>query len=185
MSYQNYTAFREYLDFLQEKEENNILQKELELKALKEFIKEGKQVGNVYHFTTPANIKSILEVGLVSGREGYISLTRNYRLPEEPGYFNTGEYTIRLTLDGNKISDNLKIEPIKDKNYNDEREEGVIDWNKHKNGLKTVIDKKYIKQIDIVSSRLFPEKSLEFILELCEKYNIKCNILPKWQPVKN
>ena len=178
-------TFREYIGYLQEKEENTILQKELELQSLKELIKEGKQVGNVYHFTTPMNIKSILEVGILSGREGYISLTRNFRLPEEKGYFNTGEYVIRITLDGNKISDNLKIEPIKDKNFFDEREEGVIDWNKYKNRQKTKIDRKYIKQVDVVSSNIFPEKSLEFVLDICKKYNIKCNILPKWQPVKN
>lgn len=178
-------TFIEYIDYLQKLEEDKIFQKEIELQALKELIKEGKQVGNIYHFTTPANIKSILDIGLISGREGYISLTRNFRLPEEPGYFNTGEYTIRITLDGTKISNNLKIEPIKDKNFNDEREEGVIDWNKYRNAEKTKIDKKYFKQVDIVSSRLFPEKSLEFIIDLCKKQNIKCNILPKWQPVKD
>lgn len=78
-----------------------------------------KQVGNVYHFTRQQNLESILDSGKLVSRSGHISVTRNYNLPHD---FNqvkhnldlshTKGYNIRLTLDGNKISEHHKIKPL-------------------------------------------------------------------------
>jgi len=81
-------------------------------------ITEGKQVGDLYHFTYSKYIDNIKRNGIKftpddSELEQYknkyfISTTRI----KNPDFVTYGEYDVRITLDGNKISNKYKIVPI-------------------------------------------------------------------------
>jgi len=76
-------------------------------------IKEAKQVGILYHFTTINNLEDILKSkGLKSDFFDYISFTRNFNLQKTSDYFK--DHKVRLTFDGNKLSNKYKIEPFID-----------------------------------------------------------------------
>jgi hypothetical protein len=84
------------------------------LKTFKAFISEAKQVGDVYHFTKQHNLESILDSGKLHSHSGHISATRNHNLPmdmnQKNGDFSFDKgYNVRLTLDGNKISEHHKV----------------------------------------------------------------------------
>jgi len=147
--------------------------------AFNEFLLEmAKNYSTIYHFTTPSKILEIVKSKkLKHGKEGYISFTRDYRLPDDKNYFNTGEYIIRLSFDGKGISENIKIQPIRDKNYPDEREEGTL----------KEVPLKYLKQIDIlVDTRVFTRSAIESVQSDIQKINpaIKVNIIKKWNIIK-
>ena len=81
------------------------------LDILKE-ITEGKQVGILYHYTSPSNIKSIEENGIkfTSPQQKisdmyFISTTRKKQTSWE-------KYSAEIVLDGDKISEKYKIIPI-------------------------------------------------------------------------
>jgi len=151
----SYTSFREYVLY------------------------EAKQVGHIYHFTTPTKILDILKSGKIAkGNEGYVSLTRDFQLPYEKGYFNTGEYIIRITIDGDKLSNNVKINPISDVRFStDEREEGVLNE----------INSKYFKYIDILTTdnRIFPKSAINAVFEKCKDHFKNTKLIKKFQPVKD
>ena len=79
-----------------------------------DLLNESKQVGNLYHFTNKTNLEKIISsdkmVGsfmyeLENGKELYgVSTTRNKNL-----FYD--ENIIRITLDGNKLSNKYKIQP--------------------------------------------------------------------------
>lgn len=76
-----------------------------------------KQVGDLYHFTNNNSAEKILDDDHIKSSHGHISTTRNYNLPLDPGQQNgdlkySNGYNTRLTLDGNKISENHKIHPL-------------------------------------------------------------------------
>ena len=160
--------------------ESEILNLKLRLSFREYLLNEAKQVDTIYHFTTLAHIESIIKSNkLVKGKEQYISVTRDYQLPNEKGYFNTGEYIVRLSFDGDKISENIKIIPVKDNKYNDEREEGIL------NDLSL----KYLKQIDIITdytwfSKTMVEAVYEKIKKTIQNKDTPINIVKKWQIVK-
>jgi len=155
--------------------ENNVLDLKIYTCFREYILNEAKQVGFIYHFTTLTRINSILKSKLNKGHQKYLSLTRDFQLPNEKGYFNTGEYIVRLTIDGDKLSNNVKIIPYRDKAYNDEREEGVL------NDIKL----NYIKQVDILTSdnRIFSREYIDFVFKNL-KSNIPINLVKKFQPVK-
>lgn len=82
-------------------------------------ITEAKQVGNLYHFTYDTAILKILKNGLYFKPDNtelakhkdkfYISTTRDYTGTK---FAKGSEMTVRITLDGNKISEHYSIEPI-------------------------------------------------------------------------
>ena len=79
-----------------------------------DLLKEGKQVGILYHFTSRSNLEKILSDNklngsfmyeLENGKELYgVSTTRNKNL-----FYDKNP--IRISLDGNKLSNNYKISP--------------------------------------------------------------------------
>jgi len=103
------------------------------LNILKE-INEGKQVGDLYHFTTMKSLPNILKFDCLkdrtaSGQEKifdkkryYISFTRNkdfdkvaqiFGLRTGINFKNSG-CACRIKLNGNKISNNFSVEPARD-----------------------------------------------------------------------
>jgi hypothetical protein len=96
-----------------------------------DLLKEAKQVGNLYHFTYLSSVSSIHKKGIkfapnnsyLPKHEGmfYISTTRDHT-----GYrFVKGsEFVVRITLNGNKISEHYSIEPI-NQNYLMAKDAGI------------------------------------------------------------
>ena len=82
------------------------------LDLLKE-ITEGKQVGEIYHFTSQDFIYDILESGKLEPSSsrleklGFISFTRNRALPTLGGF----KSQVRITIDGDKLSNKYQILP--------------------------------------------------------------------------
>ena len=79
-----------------------------------DLLNEGKQVGTLYHFTTLRGATGILTSGKIKiNEDGVISTTRDKNL--NTAEFDTegdpDENIVRIDLDGNKISNNYKIQP--------------------------------------------------------------------------
>lgn len=94
-------------------------------------IKEQKQVGILYHFTTVDSLKSILiDEGLKNTTNKYISFTRNFDLLNTSDNFRIGKHIIRFVFDGDKLSTKYKIEPYLDRGWakriSNENEERII-----------------------------------------------------------
>jgi hypothetical protein len=128
-----------------------------------EQLNEGKQVGKIYHFTRKDSLKNILNSNKLLGSFQYelnngkeiwgISTTRNKNL----FYDNTD---VRITLDGDKISDNYQIIPrdywggeynIPDNPQTiDEDEELIITPKKYIDNINKYILDIYSKTNDII-----------------------------------
>ena len=102
---------------------------------------EAKQIGPLYHYTSLQQAIKIMNAGELKGNEARKDATGFYRISftRNPNYHKTvglmpttGD--IRFTLDGDKISNNYKMRPIKGglasydatRQYNDESEEIVL-----------------------------------------------------------
>lgn len=146
--------------------------------SFREYIlNEAKQVGYLYHFTTLSRIEKIVNSKIKKGNEGYVSLTRDFQLPNENGYFNSGEYIVRIVIDGDMLFNNFKITPIRDIHFNDEREEGILQD----------IDLKYVKQIDILTSdtRVFSKTAIFSVYKEVKKAFKNTNLVKKFQTLRN
>jgi hypothetical protein len=84
-----------------------------------DILKEAKQVGDIYHFTSIDNLANMLkEYKSVTlddnysseAGEGYFSFTRNPNIPSLSDF----QKQVRLKLDGNKMSNKYKFEPYAD-----------------------------------------------------------------------
>jgi len=142
-------------------------------------LNEAKQVGIVYHFTSLLALHSILvsnrlDISSKNSSVPFLSLTRDFQLPDNPGsYFSLSD--VRFSLDGNKISNNIKILPFQEEGYKDESEEVVF---------KSLKVSKYVIQIDVKVPKMSFIDTTK-IIDLGKKYNIKINIVPKWIPYKD
>ena len=146
------------------------------------FISEGKSVGIIYHYTyTQDEIKqtsgyksvdmidrvsSILDKGLISKRHDYISFTRNFDLKWE-GQNITPWGAIRITVDGDSLSDRYSINPYMDYEFigiersSGENEERII-WPK----FTYLPIAKYILKFDFLKPDDYDDKN-----ELIEAYH--------------
>jgi hypothetical protein len=96
-----------------------------------DLLNEGKQVGNLYHFTYLSSVSSIHEKGIkfapnnsyLPKHEGmfYIATTRDHT---GHNFVKGSEFVVRITLDGNKISEHYLIEPI-NQNYLMAKDAGI------------------------------------------------------------
>jgi hypothetical protein len=113
---------------------------------LKDLLKEAKQVGTIYHFTTLGGLQSILESDVLRAQRDYISFTRN------KSYYPWST-TVKISVDGDKLSNHYKIEPYHDSEKlisgSDEAEERVM--KKQIQGIS-----KYVINIEI-NTRKFKE----------------------------
>ena len=85
------------------------------VKNFKQFINEQKNVGLLYHFTNTNSLNKILEEDKMNGSFMYeendvelygVSTTRNKNLN-----YDKNKNNIRITLNGDKLSNNYKIKP--------------------------------------------------------------------------
>jgi hypothetical protein len=139
---------------------------------------EFKQVGLLYHYTSVKKLYSIKECNClrgsmepVPGREvtatRSISTTRNKNLHKLHYFFNLGigpssskDFLLRLTLDGDLISNRYKIVPYshfldKENKYKDEYEERIL------TPLLTDLDKYLIDVKDVTSEVNYQELPAE------------------------
>jgi hypothetical protein len=128
-------------------------------------IKESKQVGFLYHFTDTDGLLGILNTNVLRTYHDYdmdkdfVSFTRNKNYLNEPGSKGKGTQLIRLTINGDKLSNHYKISPKHNINrsisktphgsgkYNKDEFEEVVD-----KGIKNIKD--YILSIDIDKNSL-------------------------------
>jgi len=83
--------------------------------TIREYLNESKQVGLLYHFTNLSSLNKILEENKMNGSFMYeengielfgVSTTRNKNLK-----YDRQKNNIRITLNGDKLSNNYKIKP--------------------------------------------------------------------------
>jgi hypothetical protein len=102
---------------------------------LKDLLKEGKQVGKLYHYTSTKGLEGILDSDeLYASTERYkgrtlyfVSFTRNKNFHKKGADWDV-KTTYRITIDGDKLSNKYKIQPFAYKpgwNYKDNWE---YDW---------------------------------------------------------
>jgi hypothetical protein len=81
----------------------------------KTFLKEGKQVGDLFHFTTVNQFKSILDDNFkMYSHNGVLSCTRNASLAQNiiGDISKKKGYVVRINIDGDRLSDKYIIKPI-------------------------------------------------------------------------
>jgi len=146
------------------------------------------QRGNLYHFTSPENMRQMLFDNAMKvspyaqpmgrQREKYtISFTRSFSGIREGSKFYEKDL-VRLTVKGGKISENYKIVPYNwfasfdatsddpwDEQKETQSEEAVI-FDKHTGKIKNL--NKYIIRIDIVKDALDQNLSPERIITQCK-----------------
>jgi hypothetical protein len=83
--------------------------------TIREYLNENKQVGLLYHFTNLSSLNKILDENKMNGSFMYeengielygVSTTRNKNLN-----YDSQKNNIRITLNGDKLSNNYKIKP--------------------------------------------------------------------------
>lgn len=138
----------------------------LKLTSILRELVEGKQVGDLYHFTPMKNVPSLLSKGfIIPNYEKQISATIRPNMSIEGfkdlGYDMTN--VARLMFDGNKISTKYKIRPFSNEEEDLGEEQIVV------NG-KNFYFLPYLKRIDLFITK--ETKSINTIIELLQKSNI-------------
>jgi len=86
---------------------------------LKEILNESKQVGIIYHYTNKRGLDGILKTNIIKASKEkymgntmyYVSFTRNKNFHKKGMKFDV-KIEYRITIDGNKLSNNYKIYPF-------------------------------------------------------------------------
>ena len=135
------------------------------LKQLREMVQEAKQVGDIYHFTTTDSLHHIINgddpYSLYSRNGHSISTTRNKHLTMTNKNFR--HCNVKITLNGDKISNNHKITPIAGRTNSEDSPWPITDDahrmnRKHGEAEELILHhpfniKKYIKHVHILSHR--------------------------------
>ena len=98
-------------------------------------LNEGKQVGTLYHYTSAAGLKSILQSNRINASEEsynyedqyFVSFTRNKNFHKR-GMMSGVKTEYRITLDGNKLSNKYKIQPFAYEPGHNYEESWQYDW---------------------------------------------------------
>jgi len=98
-------------------------------------LKEGKQVGTLYHYTSAEGLKNILKTGQLKTSEEnylghelhYISFTRNKNFHKKGSKFGV-QTEYRIALDGDKLSNKYKIRPFSYIPGWDIKDSWELDW---------------------------------------------------------
>jgi len=171
-------------------------------------VQEGKQVGDIYHFTTVQSLNHLinktkqkeynLEIFEFFARNNRFSCTRDgclaHNILSKDINVSKG-YVVRIDFDGNKISNNFKIKPINGyeddndkssrigKDYQEKEEAIIMKMNDKVEG-KTFKALKYIKKItfqnNILNNKLFNKEKTINKLGIPYEFVRKYNELKKY-----
>ena len=151
------------------------------VKFLESLVYEGKQVGDIYHVCTiDSYLKYIKPMNILSSSGQYnnwlhnsetnwVSFTRNKRFTVETDDIFSSKVLLQIVVDGDKLSENYKIEPYNDLawNYFGSKYDTLDEPKKREseeavNGpIKNV--SKYIKEIRF-DIRTLDDKTIELIM---------------------
>jgi len=130
---------------MQNQQLTGTIYKNITMIKLIDLLNEGKQVGTLYHFTSLSGGENIIKSNILKPiNYDFISLTRDKNLYKTSDHIEGG--LVRLTLDGDKLSNNFKIKPYDEdqrKIYGSFESEERID-----KPIKNIKD--YITKIDII-----------------------------------
>ena len=144
------------------------------LNIINQTIKEAKQVGIIYHFTSFNNMVSIAKDNFQL-KEGIISFTRNKNMP----LFTDNDISteIRIVINGDKLSERYRIKSYADieggygrQGEGGDESEETIDSERY-GGIVDI--SKCIIKIDILETR---NKNLKVLTQLLEEKNIPYTI---------
>jgi len=157
----------------------------MKLKTLLNEIVEGKQRGTLYHFTNLKNLNYILKsdslrVSTEFERLG-ISTTRNKNFGDVANSQGLGladghSVNVRISLDGDKLSNKYKIVPTRDIEFFQDPEE---DTDESEELIKTQSLPnlhKYVKSITVYEFSPYDD-DIETIIKYYEKYNTPIKIM--------
>jgi hypothetical protein len=160
-----------------------------------DILNEAKQVGTLYHFTNTYNLLDILKTNKLEGSRtdnGYVvSLTRDKDLLQINKSFNlrlnnTKGIDCRIKIDGNKLSNNYQLHPIRSPYFNSD--DNKSKWSKtpkiikkrkknilvlmKKEELVILKNKPYIDNIKnyIIDITIYNQNYLPSYLEYLENY---------------
>lgn len=140
------------------------------MKRFKEYLTEGKNLSDVYHFTYISSLKKIIksDYTLKSGSKdektgkSTISLSRAFNYPT---LTKLGNQDARITVNASKLADNYKIKPFSEFDKR-EAEERIF--------ATQIPIKKYIKQVDLIKN------DPDLVAQL-KKDGIKVNVVKAWK----
>lgn len=116
------------------------------MKTFKQHLKEGKQLGLLYHVTSLYNTISILKSNkMLGGIYKAVSFSRNKRYTG----WNPKDHQVKITFDGDGLSNVFKINPYKGPRATPKEDEERILTDKN-NEIKNI--KKYIKSIELFNT---------------------------------
>lgn len=128
---------------------------------------EAKQRGDLYHFTGFGEFLSILKDNKLKQStrhtKGGVSLTREKNFLKTPRYIFGKDFGVRITLDGDKLSENYKIKPF---NYFDNQRD--IEPRTVKAGTK-VYNRDWEKDTKFLSSKSMDAADIDEREEVIEK----------------
>lgn len=154
-------------------------------------INEGKNIGILYHFTTLSDTISIINMDRFYSTQkawkssgdkysGQISFTRDkFLFKNKPRGVSFG---VRIAFDGNKLSNDFKISPVKFSTLWSESEEAVFtigNWNDREKLKKHQIYNlsRYILSIDFITKDIYSQKIEEYEEDEFELVGIDLNDL--------
>jgi hypothetical protein len=150
-----------------------------------DILNEAKQVGDLYHFTYLGRLPVILKSNILKAlrtygdkdNTRYISFTRNKNLFLNPSRI-AGDFESALVIDGDKLSNNYKIESFSDpKSKKNEYEERVVINNPKELGISNI--KNYVKKIIIMGDKVDSEELESTKLQLQKLTNVDIEIIYK------
>jgi hypothetical protein len=169
-------------------------------------ISEGKQVGVLYHFTTPQALNKLLDASYQKELHdkgdvltfvsmfGHLSTTRNYQLSTDPEQvLKDGDlsikrgFCVRIAFDGVKIGDKSKVRPIvwvsaQHKERVDKKEQEREEIISNKSGIFDLSE--YILSIDVYG---YTPEIVEWYKQVkpkIEALGIRTEMRKKWSIVK-
>lgn len=183
-----------------------ILQEMKTYQEFKQTLEEAKSVGIVYHFTKPEYLNMLIDKNFQMRNLGVdteftmwaekgLSLTRNKNLPMMPiaknDFSTKNGYTIRLVVDGTKLSNKYRILPVAGLEYNQNDPAEVLDIrNRHrtprrygeseefvlpKNGVVNLKD--CVVRVDILKDSSTSEEWRDETKNKINALGIECNIV--------
>jgi hypothetical protein len=131
---------------------------------------EAKQVGTLYHFTTIEGILEILKSNKLVSSGGSISFTRNKNYLNEPGSYGKKLNLVRISINGDKLSNSYKINPFHNSNKfekdADEFEERIFTKGLKRKSIENIKD--YITEITIDRENIKKFTMFNYAVELLQ-----------------